>query len=205
MAGEDNDEKLTRSERIVLRVSVIQTALAVTGFFVACIALYAALSQADAARKQVEASVWPSVQITSSNFDLKTQKRVFRVTGANSGIGPARIMSVRVTVDGKPQKDWYSAFRAINGLKTFPLINSYMTGRVLRAGEAVDFASVSGEAGELINEKLHDIANSSQLTLEVCYCSVFDQCWLTGDKHEEIINPKPVAQCPDYGNEKFEE
>ena len=50
-------QRLSRIERMTLRMSVIQTVLAVTGFCVALIALYAALNEADAVRKQQQASV----------------------------------------------------------------------------------------------------------------------------------------------------
>lgn len=60
------ESRRDRMERLALRISVVQTALAVMGFFIGSIALYAALNEADAVRKQQQASVWP--------YPLSTQR-----------------------------------------------------------------------------------------------------------------------------------
>lgn len=50
-------EELTKSERTFVRIALLQTVLAVAGIVTGAIALYAGPTEADAARKQLEASV----------------------------------------------------------------------------------------------------------------------------------------------------
>ena len=89
---------LSRSDRIALRISVAQTALAVVGFLVGLIALYAALNEADAVRKQQQASVWPYLDLAVSNNNV-IDNEFTTIAVANKGIGPARIRSIEVQFD----------------------------------------------------------------------------------------------------------
>ncbi|MEM1397523.1 MAG: hypothetical protein AAGH38_08770, partial [Pseudomonadota bacterium] len=96
---------LSRAERIFVRISIVQTILAVTGFLIGVIALFAALNEADAVRKQQMASVWPHITIRDFNYGLGGEKS-FQLVVGNRGIGPARIMSAEVLLDGKRVKGW---------------------------------------------------------------------------------------------------
>ena len=72
---EPKTTQLTHAERIFVRVALLQTALAVIGIFTGAVALYAALTEADASRKQLQASVWPYVELGT---DLWTKEAVAR-------------------------------------------------------------------------------------------------------------------------------
>ena len=48
----------TGTERAFVRLTFWQTVLSLVGVFIAVIALYAALAESDAARKQIAAAVW---------------------------------------------------------------------------------------------------------------------------------------------------
>jgi len=60
--------ELSRSERLFLRLSLWQTVLSLVGVFVAFVALYAALTESEAVRRQTAAGVWPYVQLTINDY-----------------------------------------------------------------------------------------------------------------------------------------
>jgi len=73
--------------------------------------------------------------------------------------------------------------------------------QILRAGEHVDFFTMrSGPRSTELWSKLN--VERSKITTRVCYCSVFDQCWvheyggaLYRKDPKKIIHPDPVASC----------
>jgi len=74
--------------------------------------------------------------------------------------------------------------------------------RILRAGEHVDFFAVPASPG---NEDLWSKLNGerNRITTRVCYCSVFDECWLhlggTDFLRQDpikMIHPDRVDRCP---------
>ncbi|MBB5517893.1 hypothetical protein [Amphiplicatus metriothermophilus] len=196
--ADEKKPQLTHAERIFVRISALQTVLAVAGVFTGSVALYAALNEADAVRKQQQAAVWPYVGIGSMDLDLETGAEIFQRVALNSGIGPARIAAFRVTVDGASQKTWKEAVAALTGDRNIPVVTGSISGRVIRPGEMIEMVTVRGDAAAAINSA------HSRLRVEACYCSVFDSCWLVDtSRRDAIFEPEPVRRCPDYGAEQF--
>ena len=192
---------LSRSERIFVRIALLQTLLAVIGIVTGSIALYAGLTEADAARKQQEAAVWPLLQMAINDYDIEAQEPVFRIVARNAGIGPARIAGFRVTVGGKVQSDWNEAMTTLAGSHE-GVLRSYFSGRVLSAGEEVEVVIARDEVARAALEKVY--VTSTRLEWEVCYCSVFDKCWVSNSHGESWLKvATSVAVCPDYGNAPF--
>jgi len=187
-------EKLSRAEKIALRVSVIQTVLAVTGFFIGVIALYAALNEADAVRKQLQASVWPHLRVTDMNRGVPGEER-FDIIVSNRGIGPAVVKSVAVTVDGEEMNSWFEVVGSIAGDRQVGISNNVLGGAVIAANE--DIIAVSLEAKYSTAEAtvaFRDLTRSGRANLRICYCSVFDDCWTHDAYAGETIETK---SCPD--------
>ncbi len=202
MTDSDKDEYLSRSDRIALRISVVQTILAVTGLFIGTIALYAALNEADAVRKQQQASVWPYIQFGTSNIDVKTGEPMLQAAVTNSGIGPARIEAFRIRVHGVAQSGWPDVFEALTGERA-PVMTSYINGRVISANETVEMATIRGEFAEKVLAKLAD--DQDAIGLAACYCSVFDQCWVIDTESQKSFNkPESIKRCPDFGEDRFQ-
>ena len=192
---------LTRSERVFVRIALLQTLLAVIGIVTGSIALYAGLTEADAARKQQEAAVWPMLQMAINDYDVETEELVFRITARNAGIGPARIAGFRVTVGGKAQSDWNEALTTLAGSHE-GVLRSYFSGRVISAGEDVELVLARGKIARAALEKAY--AGPSRLEWEVCYCSVFDKCWISNSGGQSWLKAATlVKECPGYGNEQF--
>lgn len=200
MAEELNE--LTTSERIFVRIALLQTVLAVAGIVTGAIALYAALTEADAVRKQQEASVWPVLQMAISDYDTETRQPILRVSARNAGIGPARIAAFRVTVDGVARRNWDEVFTALAGSNE-NVLKSYFSGRVISAGEEVVLAIARGDVAVAALEKTS--GGTSSLRWDVCYCSVFDKCWTSSSGgHSWLHEAVPVEECPDYRDEQFQ-
>jgi hypothetical protein len=204
-APSEADKPLTRSERVLVRISILQTVIAVASIFIGVVALYAALNEADATRKQQEATVWPDLMVGAAYASgVEDGKAVgaFRINLANSGIGPARIRTMRVTADGKAQPNWRSTLNTLLGAGE-PSFSMDISHRTLLPGGPSAILTVRDpvQAKALADIVLH----SNRLQVEACYCSMFDDCWLSelaGAAGEASPN-RPVTKCPDYGAERF--
>ncbi len=185
--------ELSQSDRIALRMSAAQTVLAVVGFLVGLIALYAALNEADAVRKQQQASVWPHLDIAVSNNNI-IDNEFTTIAVANKGIGPARIRSVEVRLDDAPVSSWWALLGAVGeGDGDAILIsNADISGKVLSAGDEVelmrlDKAAIPVTGGEPrdyseVLAGLRSAIAGGRVRMNICYCSVFDDCWVFDTK-----------------------
>ncbi len=191
--AQEQDDRLSRVERMTLRMSVIQTAIAVTGFVVAIIALYAALNEADAVRKQQQASVWPNLEFHRSYRGVPGSERL-DVSVSNTGIGPAKIALIEFFFDGAPLRNWDEAIAAFSTVDNPRYSHIGVGGRVLPPNG--EFALVSTTTEEINVETviaLRDAIDQGRLSGRICYCSVFDECWLLVSHSREA---SPVDQCP---------
>lgn len=188
---------LTRAERIFVRLSVVQSVLAVAGVFTGAVALYAAITESEAVRRQAAAVVWPYVQSTLWTGH-EGGSPTFALEFANAGVGPAKLQAMRVQLDGRVVHSWGEAL-ALAGVPDVSFDQLVVSRRVLRAGEAATLVKVSGE--QAVNALLR-LANAPGTTLEYCYCSIYDECWLA-TVARVAAEPKPVDECPDYGAESF--
>lgn len=121
-------------------------------------------------RTQVEASIWPYVQIGSSCCE-----NGFSVNVQNKGVGPAIIKYAVVTVDGKPKRKWFEVVEALTGNKTRNFDTDALTHRVMAANDEFKAIRISDQslAVQVVTQAL-----KGRLKGQVCYCSVLKQCWL---------------------------
>lgn len=177
--------ELSRAERIALRISVAQTVLAVVGFLVGIIALYAALNEADAVRKQQQAAVWPYVDVSVTN-DNSSDDRFTEVSISNKGIGPARVKTIGVLLDDEPTASWWDLIGKSTelGERDLLLSNADASGRVMTAGESLMLVRIDktaladDEAGALeVLDQFRSVLTQGRVRMNICYCSVFDDCW----------------------------
>lgn len=188
---------LTHAERIFVRISALQTILAVIAMFTGAVALYAALVEADAVRKQQTASVLPDVSISRTYHDRLGESSFMKILAINSGIGPGRVMAMKVTVDDQPVRDWAEMLRAI-GSEEIAFGHSQTAGAMVQAGEIRSAFEVKGQSATDTLLKAYP-----RMRIEICYCSVFDECW-TPSNHV-TKGPTRVKSCPDYGDAQFQQ
>jgi hypothetical protein len=159
--------------------------------------------------KLVEANSLPYLQIDTSDLDPDLRTPAFRLTVQNQGIGPARLAEVVVTVDGKPVPDFNTLIdrccapgllqaanrgaKQFRGIRNGEVILSTLQDRMIRPGEAVDgFDWRMTPANQLVVDRLKAGFSSNRINTSICYCSVFDDCWIRTDDDKR---PVPVKEC----------
>jgi len=161
------------SERRTWDASALIAAL--IGLLALCVSAYTANVQ----RQQAKAQVWTRLFFANSDTD-----RTLMVM--NKGVGPARIESIRMYVDGKPQPDWKHVFAALGLPANDKREQSTVNGIVVAANERVNFISFKDPADWAAFR-----AVSSRADLRACYCSVLDEC-VVFDERE--VGPVPGAR-----------
>ena len=210
MSAESGEGSMTKAERLMVRISFVQTILAVAAMFTGAIALWAALNEADAVRKQQQAAAWPFVDASTVNYNLPGQES-FTLDISNKGLGPARIVSAYASIDGEPAETWWTLIAIAAGVdleagEQIGINNAPIVGRVISPGERISivgldqYSTVTNAEGEQILDyqallaKFRQGANDRSFGFTICYCSVFDDCWQLD--RGEGPNPKEVDVCP---------
>lgn len=127
-------------------------------------------------RQQIRAQVWPHLSWTYS------QGERFTVQVSNEGVGPAIVKSVQLSVDNRPVPDWKTALERL-ALPVQQVGYSTLNHGVIPPGQKVTMLAVPNDA---MADKLAD-SFGGRLVLEVCYCSVLNECW-------DLEGPR--ARCP---------
>jgi hypothetical protein len=162
---------------------------AVLAAFAAVMALLVGAYTANLQRQQIQAQVWPRLIV---GFGGNKHYLVW-----NKGTGPARVRSVRLEVDGRRVKDWDHFLKAF-GHDPGHYSQSQLNRSVLTAGERVDvYVADDSDAGRALFVDVFR-KNGHRIGIEVCYCSVLDQCWRTGGggSFGDIDDEREVGSCP---------
>lgn len=191
-------ERLPRPQR-----SWVDVAFSVSAMMVSLISLFAAFQHGQAMERLVEtnarqasASVWPALEM-SSTINSGGENSDFSVGVTNNGVGPARIHSFQVFVDGHVVANLDEFASACCGgdrsdvaLQT----SSNVAGRILPAGQAVTAfrIGVDPRGGMSRYEALRDAWLGDRVHSEVCYCSVFEECWIATSSEAA---GQPVPGC----------
>jgi hypothetical protein len=149
-------------------------------------------------RQQVRAQVWPRLEIANSNLNLK------QVVG-NQGLGPAKVVGMRVAVDGKPMRRWLDVIRAFGYTGDEGFAFSTFNGSVLPPGQVADvfIAADSASSRSMFEGFLAQKTHS--FSMSVCYCSVLDECWLASDSAPTRAERNiAIDRCPIPENEQFQ-
>ena len=192
------NESLERAETNIVRLTFWQTILSVVGVVIAVIALYAALTESSAVRRQTSAAVWPYVQLVIENHDTGDSAG-FSLGFKNVGVGPAKMQDVRISIDGNVVRNWSELVVSVEPNSKAPINRSYISDRVLRPDETVTVFNT--ENADLVR-KLIDAVKYPRATVTYCYCSIFDECWLT-DTSTKSTMPEPIEFCPEFGSDTY--
>jgi hypothetical protein len=165
---------------------------------VSALALFVSFYQAKIAEKQAHASVWPYISIDYDINDLGDRSG-FIWSVQNNGLGPALIQSVIISVDGKPKRTWGEVCDALQIKKAFAVTMSEVNGRVLppdtnRETEIDAIHVISLPEAKIFNE------NRKRLSMEVCYCSVYEECWVAHFGRQKVDK---VERCETGGTVQF--
>ncbi len=130
-------------------------------------------------RSEQRSAVLPMLELSRSYYatDLEEDAARWRLLlqAENVGIGPARVQDFRVLVDGEPQPTWKDSMQALLGRDALVLYGqSTINGRTIPPERRVTMFDLNNTelARELVGE-------FERIDFEACYCSVFDECWVT--------------------------
>lgn len=168
--------------------------------FISFLALIVANMQTKMAQETQKASVLPIIQV-DMGYTYKTSPSLFEINLTNSGVGIAYIQRVRPTINGEPVEKYLNLQNAVmNGrmrsnatLTELPATGYLPAGQSLTPWSYTWGSSLNGR-GEIEAYLRGDFGPPMQgVDIEVCYCSVFDDCWLTA--YSNTGKPKPVRSC----------
>lgn len=151
--------------------------IAVCAVLTSAIAVFIAWDQGRVMRAQQHGAVYPVVQVegfVSSNPDSSSMG----VRLSNSGVGPALIERVSMYENGErldsldPYIDLFPPGYAHSW--------SSVIGRAVAPGDDVEPLRADWPRSKVSGDELNATAQAwSRLDVEVCYCSVFERCWIT--------------------------
>ncbi|RFB01594.1 hypothetical protein [Parvularcula marina] len=197
-ATREDIKNLNKVDRIFIRLNVLNTILAVAGVFTGAVALYAAMVESDAVKKQSAAAVWPFVQFSTSDY-TNEEGVYFAMHLTNVGAGPAQIKSVRIKLAGEYREDWRDAVSGMLPDQKVSFGTSFATNRVMRPGDDVTMIET---LDPVLQKAFVEATLDPENEFAYCYCSIFDDCWLA-DSTKDIQNPEQVKSCPDFGDDAF--
>jgi len=193
LSGEDK----SWIKHTLFRISIMHAILSIVGVSTGAIALYAALSQADATSKQQHASVWPILTI-DQNTQSTESSFIFEFAVKNSGVGPAILHSAQLT-DGKEKLNSWEALQTripASIPRSGQSFGASLRSRALAPGDKVIPFGLIWNDNESVKIQSVTIEKAlAGVSLNVCYCSVFEKCWTTSSTTKGA--PKPVDFCPD--------
>jgi hypothetical protein len=162
---------------------------------VSVVSLYVALHHGRTMEKLVQANSFPNLEPKVDIADgTQTGHATLSVSLRNSGVGPARIETLALSVDGVP-------LAAPSDLVSVIIKRSDQTrfSAKMSVESAVGSLVGAGRQTQLVSFDFADaavwfapaLATAEKLSLQVCYCSVFDECFTV----ESGKRPMRVREC----------
>lgn len=165
--------------------------------------IWLAVTQGDDMQRLVQAQSWPYIGFSSGNstIDAATDKRIrsLSFTVDNQGVGPARLRTMEVLVDGKAVPNTSALLRnaarldSRASLHRDAVFTTAVAGRVLRAGEDITFLRWDHDDTAEPEWSALNEARFGRLLMRACFCSVFDECWIS---RSDQADATPVDRCP---------
>ena len=163
----------------------------VSAVIIGLCALGVSLYETSLMRSEQRAAVVPILELGRSYNVSATDPSRNRLSflAQNVGIGPARVIDFRVTVDGELFTTWEAAIRAVTDAESsISYAMSTINGRTIPPDKTIEMFKLSDL--EYLDAIL---VNFERVDVEACYCSVFDECWTT--KMTTFGASEPVDSC----------
>jgi hypothetical protein len=145
-------------------------------------------------RRHDSASVWPHLE-----FGILFTPQTAGMQLSNSGVGPAIVQSVAVSVDGHAVQSWPEVFKLVLDTAAPRYSSSSVGDRVIRAGETVNWFQLPTD---ILPRDIQ--ARIARVAIEVCYASVYDEHWIVVDAHAgQRSEWRSVKRCPTASRSDF--
>lgn len=184
--------------------------VAFSALLISSASIFVAYQSNQSMERLTRASSWPFLQIGSGNSSDEGEPQItFAVS--NVGTGPARVYDFDMRVDGRPMPPGghlltrlllaccEAEFNAAAERAGSP---AAAFGQEMSAPVAERFLAPNGEIKPLLWQRteqnrelwtaLDRARQSGRITSSVCYCSVFDECWVA---HSNSFPPEEVNSC----------
>jgi hypothetical protein len=167
--------------------------IAICALFVSSLATTASWWQSRVVAQQLSSQVWPYLSVQTS-YDSSS----VALTIANEGLGPARVRSVVLSLDGTPRQKLTDVLDVIAPATRRNLRGQFTDierGSVIRVGGTVTLFRIGDRA---VMAAL--LRNYKRMDLAVCYCPIIPGgCWVVrkGGRDAGDGDPQVVAECPD--------
>ena len=179
--------------------------MSVTAMITAVAAVVVSVVQTDVMREEAEMerehqrlsvmpSVWVENNLQSNNLDANAPGK-FHMEIGNRGLGPAKIMYVTAKFGGSYHTSWGGWAQAVlkpEDGEDLGILNISSTTvpaeYTLPQDTTIDIFTI--EAPTSLVSMLH--SGSGDTEFQVCFCSLYDECWLTQGIEKA---PEPIKQC----------
>jgi hypothetical protein len=189
----ENQEPLPQApaERTQRNVESSRTLIAewasLAAIAISALALALGIYQTRLMQTQARASVWPYLAL-----GFRYNADGFSLYVRNNGVGPAAVRSVHVSIDDRPARHWSDVLQPIlPQVDSIEMQVSALKGVVIppSLNRETDVDAMSLKAGA-VADAMFKAAN--RLKIDVCYCSIYDECWIA---HLRKPEPERTAQC----------
>jgi hypothetical protein len=192
--------------------------LGVAAAVVSLVSLWLGLHSAHSMEKLVAANSYPYVELMRSTSMEKSGgdpddfRRRVKYMLENNGVGPARIEWVEFRFKGEPVRNLAELVEKCCSAASAPVRGRFagldarggIAGSLIRPGAMVHmFTWDEPKTPNPVFDALHKQMN--QISYSACYCSVFDECYLSSDDDDskphavERCTPPKVTFRPDFG------
>ena len=162
------------------RLSIIAVVLSVA-------ALLTSIIEVNFVRQELRSEAWPYIAIYPGY-----NAEGFSISMENKGVGPARVRSLLMYLDGELITDLDQAILDTLGEKDAFSYDLYRANNpapgVMSSGEVTNLFAVPWEPRtRLLTERW-----SNKIEITSCYCSIYDDCWVASLGQSD---PVEVSQC----------
>ena len=180
----------------------LDISLALSAFFVSLVSLGLAIHNGRTMERLVAANSYPNLEFSYGNaYDLhdgRGERPAIYLSLRNTGIGPARVRSVELSFANKPVTNRRSPLQlccAQEVADTLPKTNYRLAGDVrgTMVPAATELTLFAWPRPEADPRWARLEAAYLKIGARVCYCSVFDECYLRDSARHE---PERVRSCP---------
>ena len=186
----------------------VELLLGAAALAVSAISLWVAVGTENANRQMVAAASWPLLQVDTANL-AEDGRPTITFSVINAGEGSAKVKTLEIRWRGKTYSGSTPLLRECCGYKPFVgpadlndtrgsgLTTGGVHNVVVRAGEKHTFLQMPLGTDNVAAWRKLDVARR-ELKFRACYCSVFDECWISTlmDLEPQKVNRCPVVRTP---------
>ena len=157
--------------------SKVELLVAICALVTSVMAVYMAWDQGRVMRAQQHGAVYPVLQVDGF-VSTTAEMASIGIRVSNSGVGPAMIEDVIVQRAGATLESFTPHRHSLPAGHDISWAG--LTGRALAPGEHITPLNIVWPRDGISADALNTTALEwSELEVQICYCSVFDQCWRT--------------------------